>query len=175
LYTGDVISLWATKVVLGDCLPTKGAICLPQSRGLSLLQGSGAVAQQEVGVQALHKQGMAGEALAVWVDGMVLQRQQLDVVQIPLVGGIRMEVPQLAGGVVEVWLLALLLVLSSRRLLELPMQPVLANGEKKTHNRTGVLDIRMVSIYSPLVTGLYRNVSFADCIYRVSNNCLRCP
>jgi hypothetical protein len=90
-------------------------------------------------------------------------------------GGWNLDGSAAAGGVVEV---RLLLVLSSRRLLELPMRPVLASGEKKTHSRTGVLviiDIRMVSIYSPLFTGLYRNVSFADCIYRVSTNCLRCP
>jgi len=37
------------------------------------------------------------QTLAVWVDGVVLRRQQLDGVQMPLVGGIRMEALQLAG------------------------------------------------------------------------------
>jgi hypothetical protein len=79
--------------------------------------------------------------LTVWVDGVVLRLQQLDGVN--TAGGWNSDGSAAAGGVVEVRLLALLLVLSSRRLLELPKRPVLASGGKEnTQSDWGARDNR---------------------------------
>lgn len=53
---------------------------------------------------------------------------------------------------------------------------MMTTSKKKTkHEQTVIIDFQLVSIYSPLSTVLYRNVSFADRIYRVSNSCLWTP
>ena len=44
-------------------------------------------------------------------------------------------------------------------------------GQEQQHHEDDDEGKDMVSIHSPLSAGLYQNISYADCIHRISNSC----
>jgi len=44
------------------------------------------------------------------------------------------------------------------------------NDGKTKHKQTAIINFQLVGNYSSLFTGLHQNVSYVDCIYRISNS-----